>query len=197
MVNERELLFGDEARIQKFLETECYTSAEEKDPSKPLIFEDGLVSINPDYDPNISEIKWTEKELERRKIQLGTSFFFSFDPICKIHQLTGSEGDAIRYEIIIETVDRFVQVFSAQFPNNPPSPEEIKEPIDARLSYAPREHMDNGELYIWMRGLYLNEEFIFTMIREMKKSLKENPVMANYKDEDYPVLFYGWGFRHL
>jgi len=185
-----------EERVQRFLEEECYTSPEEMDPRKPVILDGEFVKPNPNFNPALVQREWVEQEIERRKNNLGTSFFLNFDPLCNVHQLKGSLGDSIRQEIGIKLAERFGEVFIAQFPNNPPPLKSVLAALQVRLWYEERPGIDNGEIYFWLPGLHLKESFVFKMLKRLKKSLDKEPITVEVKEEKHELVFYGWGFRY-
>jgi len=50
-------------------------------------------------------------------------------------------------------------------------------------------------VYLWLPGIPLKEEFVFTMLKKLRDSIEENPIKVNIEEKDYEVQFYGWGFR--
>ncbi len=183
-----------EEQVRRFLEEECYTTPEEQDPCKPLIIEDELVRLNPSFDPQLVQQEALEQEMERRRTNLGTSFFLNFDPICNLHQLSGRVGGWARQEIKMQLEKRFIEVFKAQFPDDPPSEgvlSGLKERLQVAICPDAQLGFNNGEVYLWLPGLVLNEEFVVKMLLALKKSLIEEPVSVELDEQKYQVLFYG------
>ncbi len=174
----------NERDIQKFLEEECYTTLKEKDPTKPFIVKGGTVFLNPEFDPSIRK--------------LGTSIFLNFHPDFTIHQTEGTAGDLIRKKIVKSLVERLYQVISAQFPDDPPPMVSFFNFILANIT--PRgvpEFNPSGEVYLWFKKLEFKEDFILVVLKALKKSLEDEPIIVTYEERDYPVVFYGWGFRYI
>ena len=186
-----------ERAVQKFLEEECYTTPDAKDPRKPLILDSEFVKPNPDFDPALVEREAREQEIERRKNHLGTSFFLNFDPLCNLHQLQGYLGDSVREEIAISLHQRFIEVFVAQSPDNPPSVEQLEGTLRVAVCPRPQPGFNNGEVYLWLPGIPFKEEFVFTMLKKFRDSIEENPIKVSVEEKDYEVQFYGWGFRYF
>lgn len=185
-----------EREVQRFLEEECYTTPEARDPHKPLILDGGFVKPNPDFDPALLERESREREIERRKNHLGTSFFLNFDTLCNLHQIDGHVGDMVRRDIARSLHERFIEVFAAQFPDNPPPIEELASRLRVAICPHPQPGFNNGEVYLWLPNIPLNEDFVFTMMRRLRSSLEENPISVYVEGESYEVPFYGWGFRY-
>lgn len=186
-----------EDAMDKFLREECYTTPEEMDPTKPLLVRDGMVEANPGYDRVAADRKSHDREVERRKANLGTSFFLNFDPLCHVHQQDGPEGDRMRQEIIKSLRLAFLIVFGRQFPDdNQPPLEAIGRKLRVALCPHPQGGFNNGEVYLWLPGFALTEEFIFMMMKALKAYFEENPVRVRFEGEDYEAFFYGWGFRY-
>jgi len=192
----------DEQKIAEWLERECYTTPEERDPRKPLILDGEMVGPNPDYDPELVRRESVVKEVERRRKHLGTSFFLNFDPLCHLHQLgldrMGSgKGDSVRQDIMRQLSARFLDVFVAQFPDNDSPPAAALEGV-LQVAICPygQAGFNNGEVYLWLPGQPLTEDFAFQMLRALYESLQKKPILANIDGTDYEVQFYGWGFRY-
>jgi hypothetical protein len=185
-----------EREVQRFLKEECYTTPETKDPRKPLILDGEFVKPNPDFDPALLERESIEREIKRRKNRLGTSFFLNFDPLCNLHQIDGHVGDMARRDIARSLHERFIEVFVTQFPDNPPPVEELASRLRVAICPHLQPGFNNGEVYLWLPGIPLNEDFVFKMMRSLRSSLEENPISVFVEDKDYEVLFYGWGFRY-
>ncbi|MEK7583697.1 MAG: hypothetical protein AAB490_00495 [Patescibacteria group bacterium] len=187
-----------EQDILKFLEEECYTDPATKDPCKPLILEGGVLKPNPDFDPALLAHENREREIERRKKHLGTSFFLNFDPFCEVHQIAGDQGHRIRVDIGQLLLERFIRVFFEQFPiDDPPPLRSLEDRVEVRMCQKPRPGFDNGEVYIWLRGLPLKEEFVFAMLKQLRDSLRQHPILVTIDDKNHEVTFYGWGFRYI
>lgn len=185
-----------EREVQRFLEKECYTTPETRDPHKPMILDGEFVKPNPDFNPALLECESREKEIKRRKNHLGTSFFLNFDPLCKLHQIDGHLGDMVRRDIARSLHKRFIEVFVAQFPDNPPPVEELTSRLRVAICPRPQPGFNNGEVYLWLPDMPLNEDFVFTMMRKLRSSLEEKPILVYAKGESYEIPFYGWGFRY-
>lgn len=185
-----------EEAVLGFLEKECCTTPEAKDPRKPLILDGEFVKPNPDFDPALVEREAQEQEIERRKNHLGTSFFLNFDPICSLHQLQGYHGESVREEIVQSLHQRFVEVFMAQLPDNHPPVEQLAGTLRVAICPRPQPGFNNGEVCFWLPGIPLKEEFVFTILKKFRNSIEENPIRVNIEKKDYEVQFYGWGFRY-
>lgn len=185
-----------EHAVRRFLEEECYTTPEVKDPRKPLMLDGEFVKPNPNFDPALVDRESREREIERRKNHLGTSFFLNFDTLCNLHQIKGDLGDSMREDIARSLHERFVEVFAAQFPGNHPPIEELAGRLRVAICPQPQPGFNNGEVYLWLPDIPLNEEFVFTMMRKFRNSIEENPISVNVKGKSYEVSFYGWGFRY-
>lgn len=193
----REMPMCDESRIREFLERECYTTPEERDPRKPLILEGEMVRPNPDYDIDLVRREADEKEVERRRKRLGTSFFLNFDPLCRLHQQPDVKGEFARNDIVRQLSERFLEVFVAQFPKEPPFPiNGFRRVLSVQICPYAQPGFNNGEVYLWLPGIPLEENFVFQMLKAFRDSLEKELVVANIDGTDYPVQFYGWGFRY-
>lgn len=186
-----------EETIRRFLEKECFTTPKAKDPRRPLILDGKFVKLNPDFDPALVEREARGQEVERRKNHLGTSFFLNFDPLCKLHQLQGYLGDSVRKEIARSLHQRFIEVFVAQFPKNPPQVEWLKGTLEVAICSRPQPGFNNGEVYLWLPGIPFKEDFVFDFLRKFRNSIEDNPIMVDVEGKDYEASFYGWGFRYI
>lgn len=182
--------------VHRFLKEEYYTTPEAKDPRKPLILDGEFVKPNPDFDPALVEREAREQEIEQRKNHLGTSFFLNFDPLCNLHQLQGHLGESVCEEIAQSLRERFIEVFVAQFSDNPPPVEQLTGTLRVAICPRPQPGFNNGEVYLWLPGIPLKEEFVFTMLKKFRDFIEENPIKVNIEEKDYEVQFYGWGFRY-
>lgn len=177
---------GLEEDVHEFLTKYCYTTFAEMDPCKPFILDGDLVKPNPAYDPEIAHYRGNP----------GTSFFFNFDCDCSLHQGSGELGEWARAEIARQVHERVIEVFVAQFPDDPPPLEPLKEALEIAINSNPQLGFNNGEIYAWLRGLPLKEELVFTLLKELKHSFEEKRITVNVKGKDYQAWFYGWGFRY-
>ena len=189
-------MYYTEDAISRFFEEECYTTPEAKDPRKPLILDGDFVKSNPDFDPALVAREARERKIEQRKNHLGTSFFLNFDPFCNLHQLQGHPGDLVRKDIAQSLHQRFLEVFVAQFPDDPSPMSQLAKILRVAICSRPQPGFNNGEVYLWLPGIPLREEFIFTMLKKLKDSIEENPIKVNIEEKDHEVQFYGWGFRY-
>ena len=190
----------DEQKFIEYFENNLITNLQERDPCKPLIYtgEGDMVKLNPDYDPEVAR----HEEIERRRNHLGTSFFLNFDPLCHLHQLDldrlgDNRGVRAREDIARQLSARFLDVFVAQCPGIPASLENSLRKI-LRVEICPyaQSGFNNGEVYMWLPGQPLKEDFVFQILRALYNSLKDKPILANIDGTDYEVQFYGWGFRY-
>lgn len=174
------------------------TTKEEKDPGKPLILDGDFVKPNPDFNLAVAEREAREREIERRKNHLGTSFFFNFDPLCNLHQLPGCLGELARGEIAQSLRQRFIDVFMGQCPSdNPPPLGQLEEMLRVKICPQPQPGFNNGEVYLWLPGIPLEEGFVFKILKEFRNSVEKYPIRVNVEGKCYEVLFYGWGFRYF
>lgn len=183
--------------LQKFFTEECYTTDEERDPLRPLILKDGFVHPNPDFDYAKCREAEHVREVERRRTQYGTSFFLNFDPLFNGHQVDASEGgDEMRAEILHKLRERFLDVFTAQFSDDPPLRESFDGCLAVKLCPHAQVGFSNGEVYLWLRRLPLKEDIVIKILCALKRSLEDEPITVTYQGNEYPILFYGWGFRY-
>ncbi|MEK9156457.1 MAG: hypothetical protein AAB360_04165 [Patescibacteria group bacterium] len=196
-------LFADGVGV--WLQQEVYTTPEEKDPSKPLIRRDDRIYPNPDFNPELERKESEQEALERRRENPGTSFFFNFSPDCTAHQLGGEAGDWICHQVTHRLIERFFRVLSEQSPDAPTSAE-LRSVLEKRVQTHLRRRgdclCDNGEIYIWIRGIRFREELAFKMLRAMKASLEAEPISITWPPDavirsDYVISFYGWGIRYI
>src|SRR5436190_14006320 len=81
---------------EAFAET-MFTTTDEADPIKPFVVdEQDLVQLNPAFDRDLVAKQADEAEIERRRKHSGTSIFLNFDPLFRLHQISGHEGSVIR-----------------------------------------------------------------------------------------------------
>ena len=107
-------------------------------------------------------------------------------------------GDLIRKKIVRSLMERLFQVFSAQFPDDPPPMASFFNHISANITPEGMPAFNpSGEVYLWFKKLRFKEDFILGALKALKKSLKDDPIIVAYKERDYPVVFYGWGFRYI
>lgn len=187
----------DSNEAKSFLHRVAYTNEDEKDPTKPLILEDGLVRANPNFDPGLVDKMFLEEELARRETSLGTSFFLNFDPLCNLHKIRGNYGNSAREAIVFLMRERFLEVFRDCFGDNPPPLEALNKGLEVQLCRHEQIGFNNGEIYFWLPGLIIKEEIIIKILLAFKKSLEDNPVPIKINDQEYFLLFYGWGWRHI
>lgn len=168
---------------------EMGTSAEVRDPAKPIIIEgegdEATVRANPDYNPHATRKR-------------GTSFFFCFDPCCRLHQLPGPEGNEVREIIIALLHERFADVFASLWPDAPPSAlalAQLAQMARVELRAEACDGFDNGEIYFWLPRVALTRDFTLRLTGALWDSLTQNPFTVTYQGQSYPVLFYGCGFR--
>jgi len=186
-----------EEAMRRFLEETCYTTQEEKDPRKPLILEGEFLRPNPDFDLELLRKESREKEIERRRKHLGTSFFLNFDPLCHLHQLEGQKGEFARADMARQLRERFVDVFAECCGSiDPPPVAAIKRILRVEICPYAQRGFNNGEVYLWLPNIPLTEEFVFQILKGFRDSLEKKPIVANVDGEDYEVQFYGWGFRY-
>lgn len=184
-----------ETVLKKLIE-ECYTTPEKRDPTKPAILDGEFVKLNPDFDAGLLTRKIVEEEIKRRQNHSGTSFFLNFDPLCNLHQIEGALGNSVCQEIINLLRQRFIDVFVAQFPDNPPPMDDLEATLRVALCKTGQYGFNNGEIYFWLPRIPLKEDFVFDFLRKFKGSIDDNPIIVNIKETKYEVLFYGWGFRY-
>jgi hypothetical protein len=185
--------------VRRYLEVELCTTAEELDPTKPLVVDkDDMLTANPSFDEGLVMQKSREKEIERRKNHLGTSFFLCFDPLCNIHQLAGSTGEVVRHEIVSQLRSIFMEVFEACIPVDisKPTPQ-FWQILRSEICPYAQPGFNNGEVYLWLRSMLIKEDFVLKVLATLKRSLEENPIKVQIDDEEYVVEFYGWGFRYI
>jgi len=73
--------------------------------------------------------------------------------------------------------------------------EQLEGTLRVAVCPRPQPGFNNGEVYLWLPGIPLKEEFVFTMLKKLRDSIEENPIKVNIEEKDYEVQFYGWGFR--
>lgn len=143
-----------------------------------------------------SEARKLREEIERWENHFGTSFFLNFAPFFDIHQIGGDLGNMVRANIAESLHKRFIEVLTgAQLPSNLPSIEELTSRLYVTVCAQEQLWANNGEVYFWLQKINLNEDLIFKIMRTLRSSLKENPIVVPMRDKDYEVPFYGWGFR--
>lgn len=186
--------------VEDLLRREFYTTPEEQDPTKPVILDGEFVRANPKFDPNLVSLRAAEADLARRRENLGTSFFLNFDPAWGLHQISGPRGDRVRHQIAHNLQERFIIIFISQFPDDDPMPFSALSDLDQSLAigmaYQPQAGANNGEIFFWLRGICLTEDFTFQFLKDFRRSLQEYPVTIEVDGTEYPILFYGCGFRY-
>lgn len=177
-----------EEDIFRFLEDEC-TTQEEKDPHKILILCNGFLEPNPNFDPELLQLK-------------GTSFFLNFDWSCHLHQISGLRGKRIREAIAYSMHHRFIAIFMAQIPKESRqrmslAAEGLGQILRVAICSKKQKRFNNGEVYLWLPHIQLAENFVFTILSGLKKSTDENPIKIDIGERDFDVKFCGWGFRQV
>ena len=183
-----------ERGINRWLQKEMLTTPDVLDPSKPLVVdEDHLVRPNPAFSYEAA----AAQELERRP--LGTSFVVFFHPHCNVHQVQTEEGEQARTLIRQGLQERLLEAIRQQFPDDPQWPRVRQEMMDAMqvaLCEKAQPGFNNGEVYLWIRGLPLKEEFIVKVLLAFKQKVEDDPIQVSFGGQKYKALFYGWGFRY-
>lgn len=123
----------------------------------------------------------------------GTSFFLNFDRDCVVHQMRGLPGTNVRQEIVGLLYHRFIKLFTTQFP----LVKRLEDIIQIEICQEPRPGFDNGEIYFWLPGIHLEEDFAFDFLKKFKQSIENDPIVIRVTRDDYKVFFYGWGFRYI
>jgi hypothetical protein len=179
--------------ISQWLQKTCITTEAEKDPRKPLMVDgQDMVLCNPDYDPALVEREATEKEIQRRKTNLGTSFFLNFDPLCHVHQIRDWHGDAVRREIARQLVQRFLLVFGDACDEGLPM-EALANRLQVNICDYGQAGFNNGEVYMWLPGIALNEDFVFQVLRALYNSINQDPITVFVEGSgSEQVIFYGY-----
>jgi len=90
-----------------------------------------------------------------------------------------------------------VSLFAAQFADDPPPLDELMGCIEMGLSPERQPGLNNGEVYVWMRGIALKKGFIFTMLGALTDSLEKEPLMIRANGREWPMVFYGAGYRYI
>lgn len=126
---------------------------------------------------------------EWRSRNHGTSFVFFPCTTCFIHKVPEPEGSELRHTIITNLLDRLYTFLSE------------KEISFAEVRYNFFHQgvagFNNGELYLWLHNVTVNDEIACEIMMKMRKSLKTNPIILTLFRKQYEMKFYGQGFRQL
>lgn len=128
----------------------------------------------------------------------GTSFFLDFHPLCRAHQMEGNKGELIREEIAELLLTRFMNLYLAALEGGTQPPvSQLRKMIAVRISPRGDPSMNHGEIYLWLKGIHLSEDFVFALLKKLKYSLDKEPLVVRIGEERHPISFYGWGFRYI
>lgn len=145
-----------------------------------------------------------EQELQWRG-KPGTSFFFNFDPLCrlclKIHEKASApDGRSVDKQIREALWKRFIEIYLVEYQDflRLRQEEALLEICQIDIDpYGENGFNAGGEVYLWLKGLLLLDDSVFEILKKLKKSFDENPITIQVEDKTYRLLLYGWGFRHV